>query len=95
MELKATKRSAVGKGLKRLREKGGMPAVVYGPKQEALAIEVSLKDFQKTLEKAGESTVINLDVSGEPLTVLIHEVDRDPVTEIPRHAEVIPESERN
>ena len=87
MELKAAKRKITGKGVSSLREQGLMPAIVYGPKQEALAIEVSLRDFSKTLDKAGESTVVTLDVSGEPMTVLIHEVDRDPVTEIPRHAD--------
>lgn len=87
MELKATKRTVSGKGVQQLRKEGSMPAIVYGPKQEAMAIEMPLREFTKTLEKAGESTVIQLSVDGKEHNVLIHEVDRDPVTDIPRHAD--------
>jgi len=86
MQLVAEKRSTTGKGVRALREEGKMPAVVYGPKQEALAIEVVLRDFAKTLETAGESTVVSLMVDGTEHNVLIHDVDRDPVTGTPRHA---------
>ena len=66
---------------------GTLPAVVYGPKQPSTPISISLKDFEKALKEAGESTVIELTGIGEPLQVLIHEVDRDPVTDVPRHAD--------
>lgn len=85
--LSAKKRSATGKAVAKLREGGAMPAVVYGPKQEALSIELSQRDFSKVLEDAGESTVIELSVDGEPHNVLIHEVDHDPVSGTPRHAD--------
>ena len=84
-ELKAAKRTKTGKQVAALRAEGTMPAVVYGPKQEAMSVEVSLKDFGKVLEKAGESTVVNLSIDGEGHNVLIHEVDRDPITDMPRH----------
>lgn len=87
IELKAAKRGVSGKGVRALRENGMMPAIVYGPKQEALQVEMNLRDFTKVLEKAGESTVINLSVDGEGHNVLIHEVDVDPVTSVPRHAD--------
>lgn len=86
-ELKAAKRGALGKGLSALRAEGKMPAVVYGPKQESMPIEIVLRDFSKVLDSAGESTVINLVVDGEGHNVLIHDVDVDPVTSIPRHAD--------
>jgi len=86
-ELKAAKRTKTGKQVAALRAEGTMPAVVYGPKQEAMSVEVSLKDFGKVLEKAGESTVVNLSIDGEGHNVLIHEVDRDPITDMPRHAD--------
>jgi large subunit ribosomal protein L25 len=87
MELKATKRAILGKGVQELRKEGMMPGIVYGPKQEATPITMPLRDFTKTLEKAGESTVIALSVDGSDMNVLIHEVDRDPVTDTPRHAD--------
>jgi large subunit ribosomal protein L25 len=87
IELKAAKRGVSGKGVQALRKDGLMPAVVYGPKQEALPIEMNQREFAKVLEKAGESTVINLSVDGDAHNVLIHDVDFDPVTNIARHAD--------
>jgi large subunit ribosomal protein L25 len=87
MEIKAAKRGVSGKGVQALRKDGLMPAVIYGPKQEALPVEVNQREFAKVLEKAGESTVINLSVDGESHNVLIHEVDYDPVTSVARHAD--------
>jgi len=87
IELKAKKRTLVGKEVGALREKGIIPAVVYGPKQEALSVEIVLRDFAKTLEEAGESTVISLSIDGESHNVLIHDVDYDPVSSTPRHAD--------
>lgn len=85
--LGAKKRTISGKGVSTLRDGGVMPAVIYGPKQEALSVEIPLRDFSKALEDAGESTVIALSVDGEEHNVLIHDIDRDPVTGIPRHAD--------
>ena len=87
VELKADKRSVSGKGVVALRQAGKMPAVVYGPKKDATPVELSLHDFSMVLRDAGESTVINLNIGGEGHNVLIHDVDYDPVTSIPRHAD--------
>lgn len=87
VELKAAKRAVTGKGVMALRAEGRIPAVVYGPKQEATPIEMDLRDFAKVLETAGESTVVNLMVDGEGHNVLIHDVDHDPITNTPRHAD--------
>jgi large subunit ribosomal protein L25 len=87
IELKAAKRQVTGKGVQALRAEGKIPAVFYGPKQDATPVEISVRDFSKVLQDAGESTVINLSVDGEAHNVLIHEVDHDPVTNMPRHAD--------
>lgn len=71
-----------------LRRKGVLPAVVYGPKQKAIPITLPLRSFEKTLRNAGESSIIELSgVTDAPLQVLIHGVDHDPVTNVPRHAD--------
>ncbi len=88
LTLTATKREETGKRSKRLIASGTLPAVVYGPKQEALSISIPEKAFEKVLKEAGESSVVELSgVTSAPLQVLIHEVDRDPVTNVPRHAD--------
>ncbi len=85
--LTVSKRDATGAAGKRTLAAGRMRAVVYGPKQESLPIEVSSQEFTKVLRDAGESTVIELSGLGEPMQVLIHDVERDPVTNVPRHAD--------
>jgi len=86
--LTATKREETGKRAKRLLSAGSMPAIVYGPKQESIAISIPARDFEKVLREAGESSVIELSGLGSPMQVLIHEVDHDPVTNVPRHADL-------
>ncbi len=87
ISLTAAKREETGRKAKALLSTGVMPAVVYGPKQEAVAIAIPSRDVEKVLKSAGESTVIELAGLGEPMQVLIHEIDRDPVTNVPRHAD--------
>lgn len=78
----------IPQNLKGLKKKGQMPAVFYGKKEESTPVSVSLSDFLKVWKKAGESTVVVLKrEGGEDLEALIHEVDLDPVTDTPRHAD--------
>lgn len=86
-ELAAKVRDPKG-NLKVLRQSGEMPAIMYGPKNEALPISVPQIDFIKAWREAGESTVVTLKgLSGEDQEVLIHDVDVDPLKEFPRHAD--------
>jgi len=87
MELKAQRRSVTGKGVQALRKEGKVPAVVYGTKQESFPIEMSSKDFGRVFKEAGESTMIELVIDGEKKSALIHDIDRDPVTDEVRHAD--------
>jgi large subunit ribosomal protein L25 len=77
----------MGNALATLREKGAMPAVIYGPKQEPVSITVDRRDFEKVFKKAGESTVVTITVDGQTIPTLIHDVDHDPVTSAVRHAD--------
>ena len=84
--LTVEKRDIRGKHTKTLRAAGKVPAVVYGPKQESLSLTLSLKEFEKVFKDAGESSVVALEgAAPQPISVLIHEIDHDPVTSEPRH----------
>ncbi len=87
LTLTVMKREETGKRAQRLLSTGVMPAVVYGPKQEATSISVNLPEFVKMLKTAGESSVIELTGLGSSIQALVHEVDRDPITNVPRHAD--------
>jgi large subunit ribosomal protein L25 len=85
--LAAEPRTITGKAVKDLLTQDLMPAIVYGPKQEAMPISIGLLAFKRMIRENGESSVIDLTGLGSPMQVLIHEVDRDPVTSSPRHAD--------
>ncbi len=86
INIKAEKREKVGK-LKALRKEGFLPAVYYGHKKESTPIKINKVDFLKAWKNAGESTVIKLVTPEGELEALIHDVDLDPLTDIPRHAD--------
>ena len=85
--LTVSPRTLVGKSSKPLSEEGALPAVVYGPKQEPVSVSVPLAAFEALLRHGGESALIELSGLEKPMQVLIHELDRDPVTHVPRHAD--------
>lgn len=79
--LEVASRQAKGNANKRLRKQGLVPANVYGKGVESTAVEVDLKKFQSTYEKAGETGVVNLVVDDhKPVPVLINELFYHPVT---------------
>jgi len=86
ININAEKRERLGK-LKSLRKEGLMPAVCYGHKKEAIAIQIKKSEFIKAWKNAGESTVIKLSIPDKVMEVLIHDVDFDPLTSEPRHAD--------
>jgi large subunit ribosomal protein L25 len=86
INIKAEKREKIGK-LASLRKEGWMPAVFYGHKKEATPIQIKKTDFIKAWKNAGESTVIKLVTADGDLEALVHDVDLDPVTSEPRHAD--------
>lgn len=70
-----------------VREAGQIPAVFYGKKEESTPIAIAKKEFVKLLDEAGESTVLTLNTPDGDKECLIHDVDFDPVTGEPRHAD--------
>jgi len=81
--LSAKIREVSGKKTKTLRKKGILPAVLYGPKIKSLSLEVNTKKFEKIYQESGETSLISLEMPGEKkkTLVLIHEIQRDPLTD--------------
>lgn len=70
-----------------LRKAGKMPAVFYGKKDKSTPITITKAEFRKVWKLAGESSVIELVGTGIDAQALIYDVDLDPVTDEPRHAD--------
>ncbi len=77
--LLATLRTSA-ESVKDLRKQGKIPGIVYGNEQHAMLHfdEVALK---KAYVKAGESTLVELDMGDKKLPVLFHSIDQDPVSD--------------
>lgn len=87
--LKATARTIMGRKTDALRADNTMPAVIYGLKQEPINIQVSRSEFDRAYQDAGESTVVQLDVDGTMIPVLIHDTQYDTMTDFTTHADFI------
>ncbi len=72
-------RSERGKQLEKLRGAGKLPAIMYGPKEEATLLTLDKIAFEKVLKQAGESSVIVLNGLTSPKEVLVQEVSFNPL----------------
>ncbi|MFA6422521.1 MAG: 50S ribosomal protein L25 [Candidatus Buchananbacteria bacterium] len=79
IKLEAESRTIHGKNNYKLREKGIVPAVVFGQGEESKSIQVNYVQFEKIYKEAGENTIVDLMVDGKLVKVLISEVHYDPI----------------
>ena len=84
--LMAEPRTVHGKKVKRLRREGLVPGVVYGPViDNTISVSVERLGFEKFYMQHGHSTIFKLQWDGGEETVLIREVQVDPVRQDPLH----------
>jgi large subunit ribosomal protein L25 len=94
MKLNAKKREILGKRVKNLRQQGMLPGVVFGKDLESIPITLDKKEFEKVYQEAGESTLIDVEITDgnrrhrvpQLHKTLISEVDLDPVSDKIIHA---------
>jgi len=87
IKLEAKKRTLTGKAVSQLREKGLLPAVMYGKGMESQTLEVAEQAFLKAYKSAGASTLIDLVIDGKENKVLVQEVAHDPLSDRITHAD--------
>lgn len=86
--LEAKLRELRGKHTKQLRQKGLLPAVLYGKGKDTLSLQVSARDFKRVFHQAGESTLINLKIAGQgDKKVLVHDVAKHFMKDVPIHVD--------
>ncbi len=76
--LKANKRS-LEKKVSELRSEKRIPCIVYGSLTESILVDVDYQEFRKAFKVALFNKIINLDIEGETLKVLVKDFDKDPV----------------
>ena len=85
MELTVQTRKIFGEKVKALREQGLIPAELYGHKLDNLHLTVPRKEFSRIFKEAGESTVIKLKTEDKEFNVLVHDIDKNALTDEINH----------
>lgn len=87
--LHATRRTETGRQLSKLRRTNQVPAVVYGHGLPSHNLAIDESALVKLFRQAGTTSLVDLDIAGEsPVKVLIHELQRHPVTSRIIHADL-------
>jgi large subunit ribosomal protein L25 len=76
-QLRAEPRSIVGKKVRNLRRQGLVPANIYGH-AASTPIQLTARDVENTIHRAGRTQLIDLAIAGETTTVLIKDWQRHP-----------------
>ena len=87
--IKAEKRKILGQKVKTLRKEGILPANIYGKKVKSLAIQLPISEFEKVYKEAGETGIVEISVDKDKKPVLISNIQRHPVTDIPLHVDFL------
>jgi large subunit ribosomal protein L25 len=95
LTLSAETRERAGKGASRaVRREGRVPAVIYGNKEEPLAIHLEEKGLVKMLHTGHfMNSVVMIDVGGSTTRTLPKDVQFHPVTDRPLHVDFLRISE--
>ena len=73
-----------------LRQKGEVPAIIYGGKEENQKISLSKKHLRILINQENFlSNIININMNGKTINVLPREVSYDPISDDPIHIDFI------
>jgi large subunit ribosomal protein L25 len=90
--LEIQKREATVKAAN-VRKEGLIPAVAYGPKFPSTSITLKYVDFIRAFNKGGETTLMQGEIDGKKINMLVRDMDLDPVTNKVRHIDFyVPEA---
>ena len=74
-------RKILGKKVKTLRSEGILPVNLFGKDIKSKTLQVQEKDFRPLFKTAGETGVVEVKLKSETYPALIHNVQRNPVTD--------------
>lgn len=84
-KLAAQKREVSKKSARQSRGDKRIPGVIYGHGFDSQALSVDYSDFLRVFRRAGQAALIDLDVDGKNIKVVIHAYDLDPVQDTFAH----------
>lgn len=69
------------------RRSGQVPCVVYGHETKSTPLQCELQALYKAFVRAGESTLVELDMDGKKVPVLFKDITFDPISSDPVHVD--------
>jgi len=88
-KLAAEPREITGKAVKRLRQEGRLPGVVYGHGVDSSNVSVDSHEFDQLRRQVGSNALVDLSVDGQAAKpVLVSGVQIHPVTRRPLHVDL-------
>lgn len=89
MTINAKIRNEKGRKTEDLRNRGLIPAVLYGPGIKNKNLAVLTKEFVNVFDQAGKSSLVSLKIEGEEksFVILINDLARDSLSGRPIHAD--------
>jgi len=80
-EIHADIRNEVGSGAcHRIRDKGHVPAVVYGQHMASTSIEVDRKELDDIIRHHGTNVMLDLQLGTNEVSVMLKDIQRNPLT---------------
>jgi large subunit ribosomal protein L25 len=76
-KLSATRRTVLGKQVGQLRRDGQLPAVIYGPGVEPMAIQLNAREAARELRYVQGAELVELSIDGQVRNVLLQDLQRD------------------
>ncbi len=78
IELKVEPRASLGAAAaRRFRQKGQIPAIVYGHRVEPVPVMVQVREFARVFAKVGKTQLLDLKLDGDTRPALVREVQWD------------------
>ncbi|WP_457983052.1 50S ribosomal protein L25/general stress protein Ctc [Bacillus paralicheniformis] len=73
--------------LRKIRQSGYVPGVIYGRNLENKSVALDSIELLKILRAEGKNTIINLDINGDQHSVMVTELQTDPLKDSIVHAD--------
>ncbi|MDE1452268.1 General stress protein CTC [Bacillus paralicheniformis] len=73
--------------LRKIRQSGYVPGVIYGRNLENKSVALDSIELLKILRAEGKNTIINLDINGDQHSVMVTELQTDPLKDLIVHAD--------
>jgi len=73
--------------LREIRQSGYVPGVIYGRNLENKSVALDSIELLKILRAEGKNTIINLDINGDQHSVMVTELQTDPLKDSIVHAD--------